>query len=67
MRIGTHGFVDVTCPTCGAKPRERCEALKGFGGAHASRIREALPVHRCDDTCRDFRPDSTTPRRRSTT
>ena len=36
----TH-YSDATCPTCGAPPGHRCEALNGFGGAHATRIRKA--------------------------
>ena len=36
----TH-YSDATCPTCGALPGHRCDALNGFGGAHATRIRKA--------------------------
>ena len=36
----TH-YSDTTCPTCGALPGHRCEALNGFGGAHATRITTA--------------------------
>ena len=34
-------FVDYPCPTCNAPPGTRCEALNGFGGAHATRITQA--------------------------
>ena len=36
----TH-YSDTTCPTCNATPGTRCEALSGFGGAHATRINTA--------------------------
>ena len=36
----TH-YSGTTCPTCNAPPRHRCEALNGFGGAHATRINTA--------------------------
>lgn len=36
----THYF-DTACPTCNAPPRQRCNALAGFGGAHATRISAA--------------------------
>ena len=39
-RAVTH-YSDTTCPTCHAPPRHRCDALNGFGGAHATRIAKA--------------------------
>lgn len=31
-------YSDSWCPTCGAGPGQRCEAMDGFGGTHASRV-----------------------------
>ena len=46
MKAETEPALGVRCPTCGAKPRERCELNNGFPRTYSHQAREAAAEKR---------------------